>query len=466
MRSVALFFGIVIVFSLASRTATACSCGGTGTPCESYGSAAAVFAGTVTGVRDIEREMKDVSGQRKQEYLNGIEWVPMAYKFSVEQPYLGVAGAEIEIFTGRGGGDCGVSFQIGQRYLVYAYRYKDKLTTSICTRTTSFSRATEDLAFLGMLSSAAPGVTISGKVSRGPYMGPDVAEIKNENLSPDVLITLQGESEQKEIRPDAEGRFRVNGLRPGKYKLSLKLPETLITARNELELNLADRGCGAAVWYITDNGRVNGRVINADGEPVARIMVSLVDPSANATDYATKLERTNDEGYFSFSGVPPGTYHIAVNRNRFPDPKDPTNAYPLSFYPGVVDQKHAQAITVKAGEKLSDFEIRIPSKRPASTLTGTVVWSDGSPVVDAQLLFQDVTQTEKGAHHAVSADAQGQFKIDGYTGQKLIIEARSNRPYVTAQGSIRFDPMERSEKLRITLERPTQKVQIVITKLR
>jgi hypothetical protein len=93
------------------------------------------------------------------------------------------------------------------------------------------------------------------------------------------------------------------------------------------------------------NGRVNGRVINADGEPVARIVVSLVKPGASATEYPVKLERTNHDGYFSFSAVPQGTYHIAVNRNRFGDPKDPTNAYPPRFYPGVVDQRHRQSMS-------------------------------------------------------------------------------------------------------------------------
>lgn len=461
MRTVVLLFGIVIVFSFAGQTAKACSCLSPGTPCESYGRAAAVFVGTVTGVRTSEQpKAKDVVERRKQEDAGEIDWTPIAYRFSVEQAYLGVAGAEIEIFTGRGGGDCGVTFQTGQRYLVYAYRSKDKLTTSICTRTKPFNRATEDVAFLGTLSSAAPGVTIYGKVNYQPDEKPEGSEV----FSSDVLITIEGESEKKEIRPDSEGGFRVSGLRPGRYQVALRLPETLTTPRNEEVLTLADRGCGAVGWYIVDNGRVNGRVVNANGEPVARILVSLVDPNASATDYPSKLERTNDEGYFAFSAVPRGTYHIAVNQNRHPDPNDPTNAYPLSFYPGVVDQKHAQAITVGAGEKLSDIEVRIPSKRPASMLTGSVVWEDGSPVANAQLSVQDVTNNDNSSHHGVAVDEQGKFKIEGYTGQKLVIEARSNRPYVP--GANRSEPMERTTPLTIKLERPTHTVRIVITKLR
>lgn len=446
IRSVVLSLSILIVLLLASRAVTACTCAPGGSPCESYGSASAVFVGTVTSVRGSERRpVKDPKD---------VDWVPVAYKFSVDQSYLGVSGTEIEVFTGRGGGDCGFDFQQGQRYLVYAHRYNDKLITSICTRTKPFSQATEDLAFLGTLSSAPPGVTIYGAVMRGPDDGPTRTEIKTEPLSPDIQIVIEGETEKKEIRPDTDGRFRVNGLRPGKYKLALRLPDTLTTSRNEVELSLVDRGCAGVAWYFVDNGRVSGRVINADGEPVARIAVSLVNPGTNATEYSVKFDRTNDEGYFSFSAVPPGNYNIAVNRNGFPELNDPTLAYPPSFYPGVVDQRHAQTITVGAGEKLSDFEVRIPSKRPAAVLTGSVVWADGSPVENAQVSVKDTTYTHNSMNYGVTADGQGQFKIDGYVGQKLRIEARSNRP------------MERSEVLTVGLERSTQTVRIVITRLR
>ena len=73
----------------------------------------------------------------------------------------------------------------------------------------------------------------------------------------------------------------------------------------------------------------------------------------------------------------------------------------------------------------------------------------------------DVTQDERGSGYGVAADEKGRFKIEGYTGQKLVIEARSNRTYVQGNG-----PMERVETKRITLERPAKTLRIVITKLR
>lgn len=448
MRAVVLLLGIVIVVLLTSPTANACTCAGNHPPCESYGTASAVFVGTVTAER--------MNKQPKQDERTEIDWIPRAVKFSVEQAYSGVTGTEVEVFTGRGGGDCGYGFKIGQRYLVYAYRSEDKLTTSICTRTRLFSNATEDLAFLGTLSSARPGVTIYGSISRDDGR-------KDEPLSSEILITIEGESQRKEVRPDAEGRFRVSGLPPGKYKVTLHLPDALTTWKSEGEITVSDRGCGAVGWYISDNGRVNGRVVNADGEPVARILVGLVEPGGNPKENQVKLERTDDEGNFKFSGVPPGRYLIAINHTRFGDPDDPTKAYPPSFYPGVIDKEQAQAITVGPGEKLNDLVIRVPAKLPPSVVKVSVVWSDGSPVAKAILDLTDVTQGESSLNHSVQADEQGQATINGYVGQKLVISARSDRPWVP---SPRNEPMERAENVRLTLDRPTQTLRIVITKLR
>lgn len=457
MRNLVLFLGIVVLLAAAYQTANACTCAGSGSPCDSYGSAAAVFVGTVVSVREKERP-KDVATARRDEDAGLSEWGSTFYKFSVEQPYLGVAGTEIEVLTGSGSGDCGYRFTIGQRYLVYASRSKTNLITSICMRTKPFIQADEDLAFLGTLSSAAPGATIHGRVARyDPKKEVGVS-------GPDVFITLEGE-ENKEVRPDTDGNFRLSGLRSGKYKVKLHLPDTLTTYQAEHELTVADRGCGSQSWYVTDNGAVSGKIVDAEGQPVARILVSLVTPTSDprAADDA-RLERTDEEGRFKFSAVKRGRYVIAVNFNRFPDPTDPTNAYPPSFYPGVLDQAQAEVITLLLGERVTDRLIRVPSKRPSSVVSGQVVWQDGSPVSAAQLLLTDITYGVKPLSHALQADEQGRFSITGFAGQKLMIYARSNRQFVPTDRP--SDPIERSEPVRLALERPTETVKIVLTKLR
>jgi hypothetical protein len=440
MRTLFVMFGILFALSFASQTVHACSCGSANAPCISFGSAQAVFVGTVLSKR--------VDEQTRPTDRGNINRNPIGFRFAVEQSYRGAAGPEIEIFTGRGGGDCGYDFKIGQRYLVYAYLDGDKLTTYICTSTKLFGTAAEDLAFLATLSSPSQGVTIFGTITHG--------EAETEYSSSDIFITIEGASPLQKIRPDAEGGFRVGGLPAGKYKVTLHLPDTLSAWQSEQQIEVLDRGCAFIGWNVRNNGRVSGRVLNTGGEGVARIAVQLIKPDVDPLQAIGLGRATDASGNFSLSEVPKGRYIISVNYNRYPNPNDPTIIYPPSFYPGVVDQEQAQVITVGTGEKLENLEIRLSPTRAVSVLTGVIVWSDGSPVVDAQLSVMDVTRNDPSGFFAVNVDREGKFRINGYIGQKLFMEARSYRQEIT----------ELSGKTRITLEQAEATVQIVIPKLR
>jgi hypothetical protein len=74
----------------------------------------------------------------------------MIVKFRTEEFWKGKLSKEVTVFTGLGGGDCGYKFEIGQRYLVYAYESDNaNFGTNICQRTASFSEAAADLKVLG-----------------------------------------------------------------------------------------------------------------------------------------------------------------------------------------------------------------------------------------------------------------------------------------------------------------------------
>ena len=141
----------LLLLLLSARTASACTCAVERGPCEAFGGASAVFVGTVTGVTTRERTGGDD------------DWAPRVFKFSVAQPYLGAAGAEVEVSTAMHDAACGYAFRRGETYLVYAHLDPKgkRLITSICTRTRPVSDAAEDLEFLRGLPSRAPGATRS-----------------------------------------------------------------------------------------------------------------------------------------------------------------------------------------------------------------------------------------------------------------------------------------------------------------
>jgi hypothetical protein len=103
-------------------SANACRCFEPPPPTEAYKSSTAVFVGTV------------VSGSLEGDYGR-------RYEFKIEESLKGKLNDKVEIFTGRDSGICGRSFQIGEKYLVYAGGSQEKLSTTICDRTKPYDFA-------------------------------------------------------------------------------------------------------------------------------------------------------------------------------------------------------------------------------------------------------------------------------------------------------------------------------------
>lgn len=128
-----------------SFSAFACSCVEPGTPWEQLAWADAVFAGTVI---DVDNPYPDDNG-----FIYGGETVQVS--FTVEKYWKGVMTEPIIIYTGQGNGDCGIPFEEGESYLVYAYiddegDYPDgNLHANMCSRTALLYYAEEDLTKLG-----------------------------------------------------------------------------------------------------------------------------------------------------------------------------------------------------------------------------------------------------------------------------------------------------------------------------
>jgi len=145
----------------------------------------------------------------------------------------------LDIWTSAG--DCGVDFQVGETYLVYALEDEDsgKLETSICMRTRRLSEENGDLAFLYFLKNGGAASTrLEGFVS---------TKFSDQNLpryedkvsapSPGGLIELDDGTTTRYTQSDSEGRFIFDGLRVGDYRLSLlapgypRAPRTVILSR-------------------------------------------------------------------------------------------------------------------------------------------------------------------------------------------------------------------------------------------
>ena len=447
------------------ETAQACSCVTVGKfePCQAYGSASAVFVGVATGVE--KRKIEDVRAERKR--ADAGEYSPsVIYSFAVEEAFGGIEGSEVKIGTNSGGGDCGYQFAKGERYLIYAYgdRRKGNLSTSICTPTKPIEKAEDELKFLRGLASREFGVTLSGALVTS-YPTKENAEPQIDKRFVGLPIIIEGEDERSELQTDAEGRYQLTGLKAGTYTIKVVLPGELHTHRAEEKVVIAERGCGGANFFISDNGRISGKATDAEGQPVPRISINALPVKEMKKDYPEiRFAQTDEEGNFKFEALPAGSYLIGVRLSRYPQQDDPTNALPRMYHPGVETAAQAEPVTIGAGEHVKDFVLRLPTRRADSVINGVVVWADGKPLAKANISYRETTYQETGVDYGLKADEQGRFTIKGYEGQTFLIKAGSGRAFV---GDFqRNGPMERAEPIRITLANPTHPVRIVVTKIR
>ena len=115
-------------FTFGAAESFACSCIlDEETPAEiqikkAYEGAAAVFSGEVV---EITKEPGDFN---------------VKVKIKLEKSWKNKLSDEVIIRTGINDGLCGYEFEIGKKYLVYAYGEKDNLRTDICRRTASLSK--------------------------------------------------------------------------------------------------------------------------------------------------------------------------------------------------------------------------------------------------------------------------------------------------------------------------------------
>lgn len=132
----------------------------------------------------------------------------------------------LDIWTS--GGDCGVDFQVGETYVVYALEDEDsgRLETSVCMRTRRLSEEGGDLAFLYYLkNSDAASTQLEGFVSTS-FADQNLPRYQDQISapSPGALLELDDGAHPRYSQSDSQGRFIFDGLKEGDYRLSLLAP--------------------------------------------------------------------------------------------------------------------------------------------------------------------------------------------------------------------------------------------------
>ncbi len=152
MRTAVCVVGLVA--ALLPSEGFACSCGERPTPAQAFSETPAIRLVTVTKVRDRswfgKRLWYSLFHPESPEYEEYISRFGFEITASVDTTFKGPPASAVRFLTGRGGGDCGLPFEKGRRYLVYLGSFAaDGLSiVGYCSRTAPLENASEDLVFL------------------------------------------------------------------------------------------------------------------------------------------------------------------------------------------------------------------------------------------------------------------------------------------------------------------------------
>jgi hypothetical protein len=408
---VSVLFCILLVTTVLTYDAEACECleGGV-SMCQEYWRTDVVFLGTVVGSAKISINEGDYKYDQR------------LVRFEVVTTFRGEQKAKAEIVTGLDGGDCGYRFIDGETYLVYARRneHDQRLYTSTCTRTRPLSRAAEDLEYIRNLPYTDAGAVIFGKINKHNYKAK-----QGEAFSLPVSLadlTIEGESLRIEARTDEQGGYRITGLAPGAYTVKLKVPNGMTSngARGgtmaEKKADVVEHSCQPVDFYLFPDTRVSGRVVDANGRPVAGLPLEMRGAPSDIRNLNSFLHtKTDAEGRFEFDDpMPPGDYLLGFRRLGTADGE--VLPYPRTYYPGVAFKSQAGVISLKEGEHRSDIELRLPPPLSEYSVQGFVVWSDGRPAPNEYIDLGLLEEGETSGIKTLQADDRGHFTLKVYEG--------------------------------------------------
>ena len=145
--AVALVANSLLLGGTQAGEAYACTCAGTRSVEETLKKSAAVFSGEVVKAEEEPPEPPDGNGS-----FLGLG--PVTFK--VEETWKGASEDSVTVYGQGPGVSCGMDFEKGETYLVYAYRSDGNLGTDYCGRTKLLSFAGSDVGELNAARGSLP----------------------------------------------------------------------------------------------------------------------------------------------------------------------------------------------------------------------------------------------------------------------------------------------------------------------
>jgi protocatechuate 3,4-dioxygenase beta subunit len=163
---------------------------------------------------------------------------------------------------------------------------------------------------------------------------------------------------------DADGRFRIAGLKPGSYRLQVQgpRPESASCSRFDdlRQLHVAAGTRGLELRLLARSGSIRGRVLDSDGKPLAGAFVFRIEQGFPPQEFVL----SDAQGRFELPVVPDDALQLFFQRGIPVSQALRTPSYAEARAGRVVDGDAAARVQtdfLRAGSE--DVELRLPAPR-------------------------------------------------------------------------------------------------------
>ncbi|HXG87300.1 MAG TPA: carboxypeptidase-like regulatory domain-containing protein [Vicinamibacterales bacterium] len=241
---------------------------------------------------------------------------------------------------------------------------------------------------------------------------------------------------------DADGRFELAQLRPGRYTISVNKSGYVPTMLGQRRLNgpgtPVELGDGQTVEKlivrIARGGIIVGRVFDEFGEPAAGAEVRAHQyryqngqRRLSAAYGAAGNVRTDDLGAFRLYGLQPGQYYVSARvgppvRGFNGEPPEKAAAI-TTYFPNTADSGAAQRVTVASARETAAVNISLLTGALAR-IRGRAVMSTGEPFAGSSVTFSTRDDNSSYSSSGGVVRADGSFDISGVAAGNYVISVR------------------------------------------
>lgn len=267
-------------------------------------------------------------------------------------------------------------------------------------------------------ASALFAIAIPMAAQTGSVAGIVIDEKSGDGVAKAVVILKQNQQGGIGTTTSLDGKFTLRDLDPGTYVLAVER-DGFVAAHGPSQTVTVQAGQTASdvKLKLLRTGAISGRVLDADGDPVSGVGVTLSATPARKNNRAlTGYATTNDRGEYRVFQITPGEYRVSatyrqrgqvegVRMQRLSTTGAPSGgeAYPTVFYPAIVK--------VEPGADLQGIDLQLVRAHSVRVRGHVIAGSNPAPVLQMVILASVQRDPPGQSHDFLIRDPKGEFEF-------------------------------------------------------